>query len=402
MTDLTRFSRGVEFLTLRGNPNRCVLELAVLLTKDMRPVGHLNVSPRAPRVSVIVRSYNRLAALAELLQALLAQDHDSFEIVVVEQSTDRPAADLALVESLARDPRVRVLRFAPLGGPGARNAGVRAARGDLFVFIDDDDLPATRDWLRRHEANFADPKCLGVTGRFVDEGPEKPYVNIEYARKHVLSFNVLKFQRVYARIDVKKEVESLMGGNAAIPRRTLERFGLWDECTPIEDEPSLAYRINAGKADDEYMLFDPNVKMIRRLDVPGGMAKRTLSGPRYAKRVFTFMHNIIGHYFPLRFVLLYPAYIYFVGFHCVQWIASDSKKHQGVLHRIAASIGIVLALPPLWLVWLGELLYKRVREGSPAHAPMLAPHRITVAPPHSLPALPARARIRVSEQQRAV
>jgi glycosyltransferase involved in cell wall biosynthesis len=347
---------------------------------------------------VIVRSYNRLAALAELLQALLAQDHDSFEVVVVEQSTDRPPADLALVDSLARDPRIRLLRFAPLGGPGARNAGVRAARGDLFVFIDDDDLPASRDWLRRHESNFADPKCLGVTGRFVDNGEEKPYLNIERARRDVLSFNVLKWQRVYARTDVKKEVESLMGGNAAIPRRTLERFGLWDECTPIEDEPSLAYRINAGKAADEYMLFDPNIKMIRRLDVPGGMAKRTLSGPRYAKRVFTFVHNIIGHYFPLRLVLLYPAYIYFVGFHCVQWIASDSKKHQTLLSRITASIGIVLVLPLLWLVWLGELALARLRDGAPAHAPQLAPQPIAVA--HSL-SLSARTRARVSEQQPA-
>jgi len=343
----------------------------------MRPVGGLNRHSSAPpRVSVIVRSYNRLAALAELLQALLVQDHDSFEIVVVEQSTNRPASDLALVESLARDPRVRILRSAPLGGPGARNAGVRGARGNLFVFIDDDDLPASRDWLTRHEANFADPKCLGVTGRFIDAGSdsdEKPYVNVERARRNVLSFNILKWQRVYARIDVKKEVESLMGGNAAIPRRTLERFGLWDECTPIEDEPSLAYRINAGKADDEYMLFDPNVKMIRRLDVPGGMAKRTMSGPRYAKRVFTFLHNIVGHYFPRRFALLYPAYIYFVGYHCLQWIVCDSKKHQTLASKIWASAGLVLALLPLWAYWLGELAVKRIRDGAPAHAPMLAP-----------------------------
>src|SRR5688572_587169 len=274
--------------------------------------GALNEPSQAPvRVSVIVRSYNRLAALAELLRALLAQDHDSFEIVVVEQSTDRPVDDLAVVELLARDPRVRILRFAPLGGPGARNAGVRAARGELFVFIDDDDLPAGSDWLRRHEASFADPRCLGVTGRFLDEGEQKPYANVERARRNVLSFNVLKWQRVYARTDVKKQVESLMGGNVAIPRRTLERFGLWDECTPIEDEPSLAYRINAGKRDDEYLLFDPDVKMIRRLDVPGGMGKRTMSGPRYAKRVFTFLHNIVGHYFPARFIALYPAYIAF-------------------------------------------------------------------------------------------
>src|SRR5258706_13089381 len=89
-----------------------------------------------PRVSVVVRSYNRLGALAELLTALLAQNHDSFEIVVVEQSSVKPPEDVARIDSLARDPRVRILYFAPLGGPSARNTGVRAARGDLLVFID--------------------------------------------------------------------------------------------------------------------------------------------------------------------------------------------------------------------------------------------------------------------------
>jgi glycosyltransferase involved in cell wall biosynthesis len=330
-----------------------------------------------PRISVIVRSYNRLAALAELLTVLLAQDHDSFEIVVVEQSTVRPSEQLSAVERLALDTRVRILRFEPLGGPGARNAGVRASRGTLLVFIDDDDLPHGTDWLRRHEANFADDKCLGVTGRVIaQEGGvniDTPYANPERARRNVLSFNALKWQRVYARAQLgePKRVESLMGGNAAIPRRTLERFGLWDECTPIEDEPSLAYRINAGKRDDEYLLFDPNVEMIRRLDVPGGMGKRTMSGPRYAKRVFTFLHNIVGHYFPARFVLLYPAYVAFVLLHCLEWINSDSKKHDTWPRRIVATVGMTLAIVPLWTLWLGQWLLSRVRHGAPAHRPRL-------------------------------
>jgi glycosyltransferase involved in cell wall biosynthesis len=324
-----------------------------------------------PRLSVVVRSYNRLPALAELLTALLAQDHDSFEVVVIEQSTERAPADVARVDQLASDPRVRLLRHPPLGGPGARNAGVRSARGDLLVFIDDDDLPATCDWLRRHEANFSDPRCLGVTGRFVDDGP--PYVNMARARRQVLSFNVLKWQRVYARTDERKRVESLMGGNAAIRRRTLERFGLWDECTPIEDEPSLAYRINAGKRPDEYLLFDPEPTMIRRLDVPGGMAKRTLSGPVYAKRVFAFLHNIVGHYFPIRFALLYPAYIYFVAYHVIQWICSDSKKHRTLARRIWAVSGLCLSLLPLWALWLAVWWFRRLRNGEAAHRPELSP-----------------------------
>jgi glycosyltransferase involved in cell wall biosynthesis len=324
-----------------------------------------------PRVSVVVRSYNRLAALAELLHALLAQDHDSFEIVVVEQSSVKTPAEAQKIEAIARDPRVRLLYFEPLGGPGARNAGVRAARGDLLVFIDDDDLPASTDWITKHEANFSDPKCLGVTGRFVDDG--KPYVNLERARRDVLSFNVLKWQRVFARTDQRKRVESLMGGNAAIPRRTLERFGLWDECTPIEDEPSLAFRINESKADDEYLLFDPTIEMIRRLDVPGGMAKRTMSGPRYARRVFTFLHNIIGHYFPLRFVLLYPAYIYMAAYHVIQWVCSDSLKHRTLPHRIWAVAGLCISFLPLWLFCLGSWVFHRIKDGEPPHCPTLAP-----------------------------
>jgi hypothetical protein len=164
-----------------------------------------------------------------------------------------------------------------------------------------------------------------------------------------------------------------MGGNAAIRRRTLERFGLWDECTPIEDEPSLAYRINAGKRPDEYLLFDPAPTMIRRLDVPGGMAKRTMSGPVYAKRVFTFLHNIIGHYFPIRFGLLYPLYIYFVAYHVIQWICSDSKKHQTLVRRIWAVGGVCVALLPLWSIWLAEWWVHRLRHGEAPHRPELTP-----------------------------
>ncbi|HZJ67452.1 MAG TPA: glycosyltransferase family 2 protein [Kofleriaceae bacterium] len=345
-----------------------------------------------PGVSVIVRSYNRLPALAELLEALLAQDHDSFEVVVIEQTEERAPEDVARLDELARDPRIRILPHPPLGGPGARNAGVRNARGDLLVFIDDDDLPASTDWLRRHEANFADPACLGVTGRFVDDGP--PYVNMARARRQVLSFNLLKWQRVYARTDQRKRVESLMGSNAAIRRFTLERFGLWDECTPIEDEPSLAYRINAGKHHDEYLLFDPQAQMIRRLDVPGGMAKRTMSGPIYAKRVFTFLHNIIGHYFPVRFALLYPLYIYFVAYHVIQWICSDSKKHQTLPQRIWAVGGLCLSLLPMWAAWLAEWWYLRLRDGALPHRPELSPQRSVTAGPEEFDELvSARSRV---------
>jgi glycosyltransferase involved in cell wall biosynthesis len=330
----------------------------------------------APRVSVVVRSYNRLSILPELLTALLGQDHDSFEIVVVEQSTIRPPADVACVEQLASDPRVRILRHEPLGGPRARNVGVRAARGEVLVFIDDDDLPVGRDWLRRHEANFADPRCLGATGRSFLDGTDPdavPEKKLQRARRRVLSFGLLKWQRVWVCADRRTHVQSLHGSNAAVRRSTVERFGLWDECTPIEDEPSIAYRINAGKRPDEYLLFDPEALMLRRLDEPGGMDKRTLPAHTYAQRVFTFLHNVVAHYFPVRFALLYPLYFLLTALQATDWILTFSRKHSTFTQRALAIGGLYMALPLLWSSWLMASWYQRLRRGELEHHPKLAP-----------------------------
>src|SRR6188768_4222249 len=130
------------------------------------------------RVTVVIRSYNRLPQLVELLARLLQQRHDAFDVVVVDQSTERPAAAVQRLDELARDERLRILSHPPLGGARARNLGVAAARGEVIVLVDDDDLPVGDDWLAGMEAPFADPACLGVTCRHLwreDDHPSRAY-----------------------------------------------------------------------------------------------------------------------------------------------------------------------------------------------------------------------------------
>jgi glycosyltransferase involved in cell wall biosynthesis len=86
--------------------------------------------PVPPAVSIVVRSYNRVPALVELLERLLAQRHGAFEVVVVEQSTDVAPEDAARLDGLARDPRLRILKHAPLGGARAQRRRGRGARRD--------------------------------------------------------------------------------------------------------------------------------------------------------------------------------------------------------------------------------------------------------------------------------
>ncbi len=333
-----------------------------------------------PRLSVIIRSYNRLPALCELLGRLRRQDHPSFEVVVVDQSTRRePEAEAELGTILRDDHRIRVLRYPPLGGPRARNEGVRASRGELLVFIDDDDLPVGDSWLTRHENNFADPKCLAVTGRFLLEGAtDPPYRNMAKARARVLTFNLLMWQRVYARADVRKQVTSAMGGNAAWRRTTLAEYGLWDECTPVEDEPSLCYRVHAGKRPGEHMIFDNETQMIRRLGVAGGMDKRKLSPAGYGEKLFTFFHNIVAHYFPLRFALLYPLYVAFLAYQVYDWLFDDARGRTPT-GRVLAAIGFTIALPVLWIWWLAKWWARRFANGPAPHRPTIAPTDATHA-----------------------
>jgi glycosyltransferase involved in cell wall biosynthesis len=99
-----------------------------------------------PELSVIVPSIGR-PAIARCLAALATQEAETpFEIVVVD---DGPAERDPLVVD---GPRVRVIDGGGRGAAAARNAGARAARGDVLLFLDDDLVPAP-DLVRRHLAH---------------------------------------------------------------------------------------------------------------------------------------------------------------------------------------------------------------------------------------------------------
>lgn len=333
------------------------------------------MSAAAPEVSVVVRSYNRYEALAELLGALLAQKTTrSFEVVVVDQTTRATDAARARLAELARDPRVRLLPFPPLGGPRARNEGVRATRGALILLIDDDDLPDGDGWIDAHAKNFDDPHVVAVTGgERLEGGRQPPYRDMDRARRLVLSLSPLMWQRIYCRVDVRKEVESLRGSNVALRRSLIERVGLWDEGTPVEDELSFCYRLRARRQPGEKVLFDPEAQMLRRMNIPGGMDKRRMTPWRYAERHFTFFHAIVAHYHPLRFWLLYPAYVGLLLGVTTEWLWDDREGDASAAGKLATLGAFALSLPFAWLLWGTRLLAKRIKHGPAVHEPRLDP-----------------------------
>ena len=321
-------------------------------------------------VSVVIRSYNRYPALAELLTAILRQEDAEFEVVIADQTTKATDEARAKIAELAKDPRVRLLSFPPLGGPRARNEGVRQARGDVILLMDDDDLPIGERWIASHAANYTDPLCMAVNGRAIVEGDrDPPYKNMERAEKNVMSLSWLGWQRPYSKVNIKKRVDSVVGGNASMRREALARAGLWDECTPVEDEVSFAYRLRDRLAPGEYILFDPACQMQRRLDVPGGMDKRYQGPLRHARKHFLFLHRIVGHYLPWRYWLLQPVYMARLWLEVADWWIDYGRGGKASKAGKLALLGI--SLPVLWLYWLAGEAMRRVRSGPLPHEPKL-------------------------------
>src|SRR5579884_2504543 len=104
----------------------------------------------APRASVVVPTYRRPDLLDRCLAALVAQDlgPQAYEIVVADDAASEETG--RQVERWATNDRP-ALRYVPVrhahGPAAARNAGWRAARGEVIAFTDDDTVPDP-GWLR--------------------------------------------------------------------------------------------------------------------------------------------------------------------------------------------------------------------------------------------------------------
>ena len=100
--------------------------------------------------------------MGEALHSVLSQPFDDMEVLVVDDgSTDGTAT--ALVRFT--DPRVRVIRQANQGISGARNTGVREARGEYIAMLDSDDRWRPNVLPRLVGALDAHPDAVLVYGR---------------------------------------------------------------------------------------------------------------------------------------------------------------------------------------------------------------------------------------------
>ena len=104
----------------------------------VRPVA-LGPLPERPLVSVLVTNYNYGKYISAAIQSILAQTYTHFEMVICDDgSTDNSCE---VIESWhEKDARIRLIRQDNKGQGPALNTAFSAAKGDVLVLLDGDDI----------------------------------------------------------------------------------------------------------------------------------------------------------------------------------------------------------------------------------------------------------------------
>src|SRR6266481_4406279 len=110
-------------------------------------------------VSVIIPVFNGAARVGRAIESVFAQRYDgAVEIVVVDDgSTDGTRAALAQYGG-----RIIVVADENRGAAAARNAAVRASRGEYIALLDDDDVWLPDKLARTVAALERDPQSVVV------------------------------------------------------------------------------------------------------------------------------------------------------------------------------------------------------------------------------------------------
>jgi glycosyltransferase involved in cell wall biosynthesis len=114
-----------------------------------------------PTVSVVIAAFSseRWDCLREAVASVAAQTSPALEtIVVIDHNPDLLARGRRELDAVV------IPNAGARGASGARNTGVALSRGEVVAFLDDD-AAATRGWLGRLRAHFADAGVVGVGGR---------------------------------------------------------------------------------------------------------------------------------------------------------------------------------------------------------------------------------------------
>ncbi len=199
-------------------------------------------------VSVVICTRDRPESLAQCLRSLEKLRTRPLEIIVVDNAPSSPATR----DAVSGFDGVTYVREPRPGLSVARNTGIRASRGDIVAFTDDD-VVVHPQWLSALYQAFDDPQVVGVTGPLVPAELETEAQVLFEMLRGVLGagFYPRLFGDAFFQSTKRRGVPVWQigaGANMAFRREAFQQVGMFDErlgagAAGCSEDSELWYRL---------------------------------------------------------------------------------------------------------------------------------------------------------------
>lgn len=282
-------------------------------------------------ISCVIPTYKRCDSLGRAIDSVLAQTYDNLEVLVVDDNERGSIESQAVKDMLTHytDPRVKyVEQVKHINGAEARNAGVRASKGDYIAFLDDDD-----EWL---------PEKLEKQMNFLSANPEVDGVSCLYNEysKGVLFHSCPPYtcEKIHKKI-FQRDV-AVFTSTVLLKKGKLLKAGLFDNNLRRHQDLQLLLdftKVNKFDVVPEYLVklhsdSDINRPSFEKLEKIKEMFFNSVSEQLmlYSKREQREIKA--AHYFELAFAALKEKK-YCVFFKYIGKVGLNFKAYKNVINR---------------------------------------------------------------------
>lgn len=190
------------------------------------------------QVSVIIPTYNRAQRLGKAIDSVLAQSHQDFELIVVDDGSEDNTDEL--IENYNSD--IVYIRQENSGAAAARNRGIEKARYNLLAFLDSDDWFAENKLKTQIEAMSQNPSCL------------ISHTNEIWYRNGQILNQKLKHKKSSGDIFAQSlELCAVGMSTIMIHKEIFDRYGFFDEGYPCCEDYEFWLRISA---EEKFLLVE--------------------------------------------------------------------------------------------------------------------------------------------------
>ena len=199
------------------------------------PRGHpLEAEPvQWPEVAVVIPTRDNAGLLAECLEGLRNRtDYPSVETIIIDNGSSHPAA-VQLLQQIATVRRTTVLqRPGPFNYAALSNAGARATKAPVLLFLNNDIAMLQRNWLKAMVRWAIEPQVGVVGAKLLFPNGKIQHAGVVLGFGGIAGHIYRRLPQGYpgylAQLTVPHEVSAVTGACMAVARTKFEAVGGFD------------------------------------------------------------------------------------------------------------------------------------------------------------------------------